>query len=142
MAGGILDRIKSMLEQDKAVKLVANDPSLTAELLLLFRMMLADGEVSQEEMFAFKRICRQAFGLNPDAMDGVYKYLEDFAYETTNEQSATIFAHLPLERRQALLENMITIAESDDKLDPKELRLLGRTADLLGFDVKGGSSTH
>lgn len=137
MAGGILDRVRSMLERDKTVQMVASDPALTAELLLLFRMILADGQVRGEEMLVFKRICRDVFGLNPEAMDGVYKYLEDFAYETTNEQSVAMFQELPLERRKMLLDHMIAIAESDEELDPDELRLLGRTADMLGFDIKG-----
>ncbi len=137
MPQGILDRLKGMLERDKTVQMVANDPTLTAELLLLFRMILADGAVQTAELAVFKRICRDVFGLNPDAMDGVYKYLEDYAYETTNEQSVAMFAGLPVERRKMLLDNMIAIAESDDELDPDELRLLGRTADMLGFDIKG-----
>lgn len=137
MAGGILDRMRAMLERDKTVQMVASDPALTAELLLLFRMILADGQVRGEEMLAFKRICRDVFGLNPEAMDGVYKYLEDFAYETTSEQSVAMFQELPIERRKMLLDHMIAIAESDEELDPDELRLLGRTADMLGFDIKG-----
>ena len=137
MAGGIIDKIKAMLDRERTAQLVASDPALTAELLLLFRMILADGEVRGEELETFKRLCSEAFGLNPDAMDGVYRYLQDFSYETTNEQTVAVFAELPIERRQALLEHMIAVAESDAELDPSELRLLGRTADMLGFDVVG-----
>ncbi|MEM1376684.1 MAG: TerB family tellurite resistance protein [Pseudomonadota bacterium] len=136
---GFLDTIKSMLERDKTVRLVANDPALTAELLLLFRVMLADGEVRDEELFAFKSICRSAFGLNPEAMTEVYKYLEDFGYEMTADQTAEIFRELSIDRRRELLDRMIQIAESDNVLDPRELALLGRTADMLGFDLKGGT---
>jgi len=137
---GLLDTIKSMLERDKTVRLVANDPALTAELLLLFRMILADGEVRSEELLKFKSICRSAFGLNPDVMSEVYKYLEDFGYEMTAEQTADIFKELPADRRRDLLDRMIQIAESDDRLDARELALLGKTADMLGFDLKGGSA--
>ncbi|MEL6437105.1 MAG: TerB family tellurite resistance protein [Pseudomonadota bacterium] len=139
---GFLDTIKTMLERDKTVRLVANDPALTAELLLLFRMMLADGTVREEELFAFKRICRSAFGLNPEAMQDVYKYLEDYGYELTAEQTAEIFSELPADRRQTLLDHMIQIAESDNNLDARELALLGKTADMLGFDLKGGSAVQ
>ena len=137
---GLLDTIKSMLERDKTVRLVANDPALTAELLLLFRMILADGEVRSEELLTFKSICRSAFGLNPDVMSEVYKYLEDFGYEMTAEQTADIFKELPADRRRDLLDRMIQIAESDDRLEARELALLGKTADMLGFDLKGGSA--
>lgn len=139
MAGGIIDRIKAMLERERTVRLVANDPALTAELLLLFRMILADGEVKGAELDVFKRLCAESFGLNPDAMDGVYAYLQDFSYETTSVQSMDIFAEVPLERRQALMDHMIAIAEADTSLDPKEMRLLQRTADRLGFDLNAGS---
>ena len=44
--------------------------------------------MKQRELDAFKRICRDSFGLDPDIMDGVYAYLHDFAYETTPEQAA------------------------------------------------------
>lgn len=136
MAGGIIDTIRSMLDRERNVRLVASDPALTAELLLLFRMILADGNVSGEELETFKRICREAFGLDPAAMDGVYQYLHDYAYETTDAQSSAVFLEMPLERRQALLDHMIAIAESDHDIDEKELRLLERTADTLGFDLK------
>ncbi|MEL6919488.1 MAG: TerB family tellurite resistance protein, partial [Pseudomonadota bacterium] len=68
------------------------------------------------------------------------KYLEDFGYEMTAEQTAEAFQDLPMERRRELLDHMIQIAESDDVLDPRELALLGKTADMLGFDLKGGSA--
>ena len=42
---GWLDALKTRLEREKVVRLVANDPALTAELLLLFKVILADGEV-------------------------------------------------------------------------------------------------
>ena len=136
MAGGLLDKIKSMLDRERTVRLVANDPALTAELLLLFRMILADGEVNEAELGIFKRLCAEAFGLNPDAMDGVYAYLHDFSYETTSAQSIEVFTDMPLERRQQLMDHMIAIAQADEALDPKEMRLLERTADRLGFDLK------
>ncbi|MEM9999305.1 MAG: TerB family tellurite resistance protein [Pseudomonadota bacterium] len=137
---GLLDNFRTLLEEDKTVRLVANDPALTAELLLLFRMILADGEVRDEELFMFKSICRTAFGLRPEAMTAVYKYLEDFSYEMSAEQTAEIFQELPVDRRRELLDHMIQIAESDDNLDSRELVLLGKTADMLGFDLKGGSA--
>jgi len=136
MAGGIIDTIRSMLDRERNVRLVASDPALTAELLLLFRVILADGDVRGEELAMFKRICAEAFGLDPEAMDGVYQYLQDYAYETTDAQSSAVFLEMPLERRKALLDHMIAIAESDHAVDDKELRLIERTADMLGFDLR------
>ena len=132
-----LESLRKRLEQERAIRLVANDPALTAELLLLFRVILADGEVREKELTTFKRICRDSFGIDPDAMEGVYEYLQDFAYEISPSQAAAVFADLPLERRQTLLDHMIAIAGADRDVDPREHRFLARIADMLGFDIKG-----
>lgn len=130
-----LVRIRKLVEGDRSVRLVASDPALTSELLLLFKVILADGQVKPSEIDAFKRICSEAFGLDTENMEGVYKYLEDYAYETTAAQAAELFNTLPNERRQMLLDHMIAIAEADAELNVKELQLLEKTADRLGFDI-------
>lgn len=132
----LFGNFKTMIERDKSVRLVANDPALTAELLLLFRMILADGQVKERELKMLERICSSAFGIKSDAIDGVYKYLQDVSYETSAEQAAEMFAALGDERRQELLDHMIEIAESDDELAANEVKLLSRTATMLGFDLK------
>lgn len=135
MAFAWLEALKTRLAKERVARIVAEDPALTAELLLLFRVILADGEVKARELDAFKRICRESFGLDPEIMDGVYQYLHDFAYETTAEQAAAVFADLPQERRQALLDHMIAIATADSDIDMREERLVARIGDILGFDV-------
>lgn len=132
----LFGNFRAMIERDKSVRLVANDPALTAELLLLFRMILADGQVRERELKMLQRICSTAFDIKADAIDGVYKYLQDISYETSAEQAAEMFAALSNERRQELLDHMIAIAESDDELASNEVKLLGRTASMLGFDLK------
>ena len=59
-------------------------------------------------------------------------YLKDFGYETSSEQAALAFADVPFERKVMLLRHLLTIANADDDLDPKEANLIRRTADLLG----------
>ena len=130
-----LDALRTRLEKEKVARIVAEDPALTAELLLLFRVILADGEVKQRELDAFKRICRDSFGLDPELMDGVYQYLHDFAYETTAAQAAAVFQDLPQERKQALLDHMIAIVQADKDVDMREERFVTRIADMLGFDI-------
>lgn len=130
-----LDALRTRLEKEKVARIVAEDPALTAELLLLFRVILADGEVKQRELDAFKRICRENFGLDPELMDGVYQYLHDFAYETTAAQAAAVFEDLPQERKQALLDHMIAIVQADKEIDMREERFVSRIADMLGFDI-------
>ncbi|MEM8541181.1 MAG: TerB family tellurite resistance protein [Pseudomonadota bacterium] len=132
----LFGHFKTMIERDKSVRLVANDPALTAELLLLFRMILADGQVREKELEMLERICSSAFGIKSDAIDGVYKYLQDISYETSAEQAAQMFGTLSDERRQELLDHMISIAEADEELAANEVKLLSRTAEKLGFDLK------
>ncbi|WP_421858331.1 TerB family tellurite resistance protein [Oricola sp.] len=139
MPGGLLAAVRRRLERERAVRMVAGDPALTAELLLLFRVILADGEVRERELEAFRRVCRESFGIDPDVMDGVYQYLQDFAYEMSPAQAAAVFKDLPLQRRQTLLDNMIAIASADSDIDPREHKFVARIAEMLDFDLKGGA---
>ena len=76
MANGLLAKIMTLFDGDPGVRKVADDPVLSAELLLLFRMILADGTVSESEMSVFRRICREAFGIADESMDGCHRISE------------------------------------------------------------------
>lgn len=142
MAGGLIGQIRSLLDGDPGVRKVADDPILSAELLLLFRMILADGEVDEHEMAVFRRICRESFGIGDDSIDDVVQYLNDFGYETNGAQALALFRGLRLERRQELAKHMAEIAKADRQLAAQEIRLLRRILDTLGLDpvdvIKGG----
>ena len=133
MATGLLSQLKSMFDGDPGVRKVADDPALSAELLLLFRMILADGVVQDAEMEMFRRICRDAFGIADESFDGVVEYLNDFGYETNGAQAISLFQELDLDRRKLLARHMADIAKSDQQLAENEVRLLRRTLDLLGI---------
>jgi uncharacterized tellurite resistance protein B-like protein len=132
MAAGLLAQIRSLFEGDPGVRRVADDPVLSAELLLLFRMILADGVIEEAEMETFRRICRDGFGIADESFDGVIEYLNDFGYETNGVQAIELFKGLPVERRRLLAQHMAEIAKADERLAEKEVRLLRRTLDLLG----------
>ena len=142
MAGGLVAQIRSLLDGDPGVRKVANDPVIAAELLLLFRMILADGEVEEHEMAIFRRICRDSFGIGEDSIEGVIRYLNDFGYETNGSQALAMFRGLNLERRQALAQHMAEIAKADHQLAAQEVQLLRRVLDALGLQpvdvIKGG----
>ena len=129
MSESIFDRITAFLGAKSAVQKVADDPVLTAELLLLMHVALADGKTEKSEYAAILRIASNDFGIAPDE---VAAYLKDFGYETSSEQAALAFADVPFERKVMLLRHLLTIANADDDLDPKEANLIRRTADLLG----------
>lgn len=133
MALKLLEQIKSVFEGDPGVRRVADDPVLTAELLLLFRMILADGVASEDEMETLRRICRDSFGIPDESMDGVVEYLNDYGYETNGEQAIEMFLDLDVERRKLLVRHMAEIAKSDAQLAEGELRLMKRSLEMLGL---------
>lgn len=133
MATGLLAQIRSLFEGDAGVRKVADDPVLSAELLLLFRMILADGVASESEMAAFRRICAEAFGISGESIDAVVEYLNDFGYETNGAQAIAMFQGLDVERRKLLARHMADIAKADAHLAENEVRLLRRTLELLGI---------
>ncbi len=134
MLDSVLARVRMMIEGDPGVRKVADDPVLSAELLLLFRMILADGKVDDNEIATFRRICRDAFGIEGESMDGVVDYLNDFGYETSGTQAVDLFRGLDLDRRKTLARHMAAIAKADTQLAEQEIRLLKPTLELLGVD--------
>ena len=134
MAFAFLDHIRNLFEGDPGVRKVADDPVLSAELLMLFRMILADGEVSAGEMETFRRICREAFGIPDASVDRVIEYLNEAGYETTGAQAVAMLRDLPVVRRRILAGHMAEIAKADASLAENELRLLKRTLEVLDVD--------
>jgi len=135
MAFALLDQIRSIFDGDPGVRKVADDPVLSAELLMLFRMILADGTVSESEMVAFRRICKDAFGIQETSIDAVIEYLNEFGYETNGSQAIALFRDLDVERRKLLARHMAEIAKADSKLVEEEMRVLKRTLEMLQLDA-------
>ncbi len=136
MALAIVDSIKAFLDADKSVRRVADDVELTAELILLVRMMFADGELKPAEMANFKRICATAFAIPEEDVPSVLNYLKDFGYSTTAAEAAAMFEELDIERKRALLVHMYSIAKSDEELHPDEAGLIRHTAEILGLKAE------
>lgn len=134
MAQGIISKLLSLFDGDQSVARVAEDPVLTAELLLLFRMILADGEVSDAELTTFKRICRDSFGIAEGSMDEVVDYLQDYGYETNVAQSLAVFRRLDHDRKQQLAQHLVDIARADQHLEKHEVQLLARALKLLEIE--------
>ncbi len=112
---------------------VADDPVLSAELLLLFRMILADGQVSEAEMAVFRRICAKSFGIGDGSIDGVVEYLNDFGYETIRRAGDR---DVPRARYRAAQDARPPHGRDRQGRQPARRergRLLRRTLDLLGI---------
>jgi uncharacterized tellurite resistance protein B-like protein len=135
MLQSIVAKIRNLIEGDPGVRKVADDPVLSAELLLLFRMILADGSVSESEMQVFRRICHEAFGIGDESIDLVIEHLNEIGYETTGVQALAMFKELDFERRKQLARHMAEIAKADAQLAEPEMRVLKRTLDLLGVSA-------
>jgi uncharacterized tellurite resistance protein B-like protein len=131
MADSILKSFAQFFTGNPSVRKVASDPVLTAELLLLFRIMLADGRVQKEEEQAFERLCQSVFGIAPEDLPAVTDHLRDFSYETTGRQALDAFADASQERRLELVNHMRDLALADAHFTDHERRLVEKVAKLL-----------
>ena len=129
----LLDTLKDFFTDRSSVAIVADDPAIMSELLLLVRMMFADGELKGDELAAFRKVCAEGFGIPSDDVTEVMRYVSDFGYETTGKQAAETFGSLPDERKRTLLNHLMTVAVADNRLHQNEMELLRRVADTLGI---------
>ncbi|MEM7289163.1 MAG: TerB family tellurite resistance protein [Pseudomonadota bacterium] len=132
----LIENIKGWIEKDNSVKRVAEDLQLTSELILLVRMMFADGLMKPEELKNFKKICKIAFNIPEKDVPDVIKYLQDFGYETTASDAAAMFSSLDDDRKRSLLLHLLSIAKSDNELHEDEVGMLKKVADLLGLSAE------
>lgn len=134
MPQGLINKLLSVFSDNTAVTRVAEDPVMTAELLLLFRMILADGEVSEAELETLRRICQDSFGIGEADLDDVVDYLRNYGYETTVAQSLAVFRRLDHDRKMQLARNMAEVAKADRNLGKQEVQLLARALKLLEIE--------
>ena len=127
------DRVRAFLDEKVSLSRVANDPVLTAELLLLVRMSFADKVVEAAEADAFASICTKLLGLKGDELTDILHYLNDFGYETTDAQAADMLAGLDEARKREILDHLAIVARADGEIDDREKRLFEATARRLGF---------
>jgi len=107
----------------------------TAIIVLSAKMAKADGQVTSDEIAAFKRI----FHIPPDEQKSVAEIWgrakEDAAgYEPYAKQIAGLFAREP-EVLEELLGALFHIAKADGVMHPKEMEMLANVAMIFGFDA-------
>lgn len=135
MSEGLLAKLRALLAGG-TVGRALRDEGTSAEILLLTRLVLADGTASEAEMQALRHICGDAFGLHGKDFDAAIAYLGDYGYETTGAQAAAVFRDLPEDRRRAVVDRLIAIAKADRAVDPREVRLIARAGEILGIDPR------
>jgi len=57
----VLDAIADLLNTKSSVQMVADDPQMSAEILLMIRTMFADGDMNEREISAFQSLCSTVF---------------------------------------------------------------------------------
>lgn len=129
----ILDSIGNLLKTKSSVQMVANDPHLASEIMLLVRMMFVDGDLAGPELDLFKQYCRTVFAIPEEDVAEVIEFLRDYGYETSGEQAAAVFRDMPGERRAQILGQLITMARADNVLQQQELDLITRVSRVLGY---------
>ena len=129
----LTDKIREWLDKDKSVRMVADDLQLTSEMILLVRMMFADGELKSEELVGFKNLCRAVFGIPDEDVPQIIGYLREFGYETSTADAAQMFKKMDVERKKSLLLHLLSIAKADGELHEREMELIRNTADILGL---------
>ena len=112
---------------------LANNPVALAEILVLFRVVLADGIVQPSQLRAFERICAEHFGISPQDMPELHALLDSPKARACEAEAFTLLRQLDTEARTTLLDGMMRIANATGTLDERDDRLIRRTASLLGL---------
>ena len=139
VAGHALDRAhektsESTPESEHANREVAFTLAVIA---LSAKMAKADGQVTRDEVNAFK----QLFHIPPDEMKNVGKIFDQAkessdGYEQYAQQVATMFRHEPSVLEE-LLGGLFHIAKADGVVHPAELDFLQKVSFIFGFDAHG-----
>lgn len=132
----MFQRITNYFARNSAVRKVAENPAIAAELLLLTKILFADQECSYQETEAFARIAAERFGIERKVLPDVVKYLQDFGYETSTGQAALIFAELEPKYRVELIRDLMQIAVADNLVEQREVRMIERVAAIIGISPK------
>lgn len=105
----------------------------TAVIVLCAKMAKSDGQVTTDEIAAFKRI----FQIPPEEQENVGRLFNEARQEATGfepyaEQIASLFAHQPAVMEE-ILGALFVIAKADGTIHPAELTFVERTARIFGF---------
>lgn len=98
------------------------------------KMAKADGQVTRDEVAAFKEL----FHIPPDEVGNVAKIFDraktsSAGFEMYAQQVANLFPHEPAVLEE-LLGGLFHIAKADGVVHPAEMAYLQRVSDIFGFD--------
>jgi DnaJ like chaperone protein len=137
LIGGIAGHAIDQIRDDGAV----GDPSLArqttfaiAVIVLSAKMAKADGEVTRDEVDAFKQI----FHVPPEEIKNVGRVFnqarkDSHGFEPYAQQVAELFQDNPAVLEE-LMGGLFHIARADGVAHPKEIEFLEKVAEIFGFD--------
>jgi DnaJ like chaperone protein len=106
------------------------------------KMAKADGQVTRDEVDAFKRV----FRIPPEEVKNVGRVFDQArrdmrGYEPYARQIARMFAKNPAVLEE-LLDGLFHIARADGQVSSHELEYLRQVADIFGLDATGWERVH
>ena len=131
----IAQLFESEQQKSGALGRLLDNPVALAEILMLFRMVLADGIVQPSQLTVFERICEQHFVVNRRDMPRLHALLDSAKARSCDAKAFALLGQLDTEARTTLLEDMIRIARASTVRNDGDDRLIKRTADLLGLEL-------
>ena len=136
VAGHAVDKMRTTGDGDgeNATKRIAFTIAVIA---LGAKMAKADGQVTRDEIDAFKRV----FHIPPEEVNNVGRVFDQArrdvrGYELYAGQIARMFANNPAVLEE-LLDGLFHIARADGQVSPHELEYLRQVADIFGLDGTG-----
>lgn len=134
VAGHAVDRMRAD-RRDPAAADSRQGAFAVAAIVLAAKMAKADGQVTRDEIDAFKRI----YHIPPEEAWQVGKLFdtakrEAEGFEAYARQAAKLFAHNPAVLED-LLDGLFAIALADGVMHERELAFLERVARIFGFDA-------
>ena len=134
VAGHAYDKMKEGGIESIAGDNAAQQVIFTQAIIVLSaKMAKADGQVTRDEVDAFKEL----FNIPPDEMTNVGRLFDEAkkdasGFEPYAEQIAMLFAHEPMVLEE-LLGALFHIARADGVYHPEENKMLRKTALIFGF---------
>ncbi|WP_151986324.1 TerB family tellurite resistance protein [Rhizobium sp. EC-SD404] len=110
-------------------------PQIVAQMLLLFRTILADGIVREKEMKVFSDICGRQFGVLAEEMMALHSYLERWQRRVDAEAHIASLSQLPMDQRRRLVDLMVEIAAVSSEGDA-EPGTFSRQAQIFITDAR------
>lgn len=117
-----------------ALQRLSEDQVALAKVMVMFRVVLADGVVRPTQLAAFTQLCAQRFGIEPRDIQQLHALLESPVGRDSEAEASALIRQLDSAARTALLDDMIHIARANSEPDAGEDKLIRRTADLLGLE--------